>query len=127
MAIKINVQKSYEEVDIAGKIYIIDLNDDKLKEYTRAFHEFRTEANKLSEKDFVEMSKEEQEAEEKKNYELMEKLGDLLLGEGSFRKVYHDIGKSLMVMAEIIMQLMEVVNSRVENFKNKGKSYYTGK
>lgn len=127
MAIKIDVQKAYEEVDIAGKIYVMDLNDEKMKEYTKAFNEFRKESFKLSEKDYAEMTTEEQEEAEKKNYELMEKVSDLLLGEGSFQKVYRDTGKSLMVMADILLQLMDVVNGRLETFKNKEKAYYTGK
>ncbi|WP_394136853.1 hypothetical protein [Cytobacillus oceanisediminis] len=127
MAIKIDVQKAYEEVDIAGKIYMMDLNDDKLKEYSNAFKEFRKESLNLSEKDYEAMTEKEQEAAEKKNAELMEKLADLLLGKGAFQKVYRDTGKSLMIIADILLQLMDVVNGRLETFKKREKAYYTGK
>lgn len=127
MAIKINVQKAYEEVDIAGKVYVMDLNDHKLQEYTKAFKEFRKESLNLSEKDFADMTEDEQTSAERKNLELMEKVADLLLGKGSFQKVYRDTGKSLMIMADILLQLMDVVNGKLETFKKREKAYYTGK
>ncbi|WP_026584199.1 hypothetical protein [Bacillus sp. J33] len=127
MAIKINVQKAYEEVDIAGKVYVMDLNDHKLQEYTKAFKEFRKESLNLSEKDFADMTEDEQTSAERKNLELMEKVADLLLGKGSFQKVYRDTGKSLMIMADILLQLMDVVNGKLETFKKREKTYYTGK
>ncbi|MBT2688258.1 hypothetical protein J7I93_08700 [Bacillus sp. ISL-47] len=127
MAIKINVQKAYEEVDIAGKVYVMDLNDHKLQEYTKAFKQFRKESLNLSEKDFADMTEDEQTSAERKNLELMEKVADLLLGKGSFQKVYRDTGKSLMIMADILLQLMDVVNGRLETFKKREKAYYTGK
>jgi hypothetical protein len=127
MAIKIDVQKSYEEVDIAGDLYILDINDDKIKEYTSAFDNFQKESEKLSKKELESISKAEIDEFSKKNQELIEKLVDLMLGEGSFVKIYHKTGKSLMVMTDILVQLMEVVTNKIEKFKSKGKAYYTGK
>jgi hypothetical protein len=127
MAIKIDVQKSYEEVDIGGDIYILDLNDDKIQEYIAAFDDFQKELEKLGKKDLESMSKAERDQFTKQNQELIEKLTDLMLGNGSFVKVYQKTGKSLMVMTDILVQLMGVVTDKVEKFKSKGKAYYTGK
>lgn len=127
MAIKIDVQKTYEEVDIAGTVYKVDLNDEKLKEYMKAFEEFREESEKLNKKDFHEMSEAEQKEATDKSNELMKKVSDLILGKGSFEKVYHDTGCSLMVMTHILVQLIEVVNNKMAAFKSKGAAYYTGK
>jgi hypothetical protein len=127
MAIKIDVQKSYEEVDIAGDIFILDLNDEKIKEYTAAFDDFQKESEKLSKKDLESMSKDERDKFSKQNHELLKKVTDLMLGDGSFVKIYHKTGKSLMVMTDILVQLMEVVTNKIEKFKSKGKAYYTGK
>lgn len=127
MAIKIDVQKSYEEVEISGVVYRVDLNDDRLKEYIKAFDEFRDESLKISEKEFVEMSKEEQAEATKRNYEIMEKVTDLMLGTGSFEKVYNDTGRSLMVMTNVLFQLIQIVEDKLTNFKLDKKSYYVGK
>lgn len=127
MAIKINVQKAYETVDIAGNEYVMDLSDDNLKKYDQAFREFREESLNLSEKQFEGMTEQEQKEAEQKNYEIMEKVSDLLLGEGAFAKVYRDTGKSLLVMADVLLQLMDVVQGRLETFKKRERSYYTGK
>lgn len=127
MAIKINVQKAYEEVEIADKIYRMYLNDEKLREYDKVFRKFRKESLKMSERDYSKMTDKEQKAAEKENYEIMFSVVELLLGEGSFEKVYADTGKSLLVMTDIIMQLMEVVGKRMQAFKKREKAYYTGK
>jgi hypothetical protein len=127
MAIKINVQKSYEELDIAGVTYILDMNDEKMKGYVKAFHKYEKEAKKLAAKDFTDMTEAEQAEATDMNREIMEEILDLLLGEGSFAKIYRDTGKSLMVVAHIILQIMDVVGTRAETFKNQEKAYYTGK
>ncbi|UQX56135.1 hypothetical protein M5V91_11190 [Cytobacillus pseudoceanisediminis] len=126
MAIKIDVQKTYEEVKIADKIYRMYLNDAKLREYDKVFRKFRKESVKMSERDYSKMTDKEQKSAEKENYEIMFSVVELLLGEGSFEKVYKDTGNSLLVMADIIMQLMEVVGKRMQAFKREKKPITQG-
>ncbi|MFD5849704.1 hypothetical protein ACFWGC_05865 [Cytobacillus pseudoceanisediminis] len=127
MAIKIDVQKTYEEVEIADKVYRMYLNDESLREYDKVFKRFRKESAKMKDRDYSDMTEKEQKAAEKENYEIMFTVVEVLLGEGSFEKVYADTGKSLIVMADIILQLMEVVGKRMQTFKKREKAYYTGK
>lgn len=127
MAIKIDVQKTYEEVEIADKVYRMYLNDESLREYDKVFKRFRKESAKMKDRDYSDMTEKEQKAAEKENYEIMFTVVEVLLGEGSFENVYADTGKSLIVMADIILQLMEVVGKRMQTFKKREKAYYTGK
>ena len=127
MAIKIDVQKTYEEVEILDSAYRLELNDESMKRYDKVFLKFRKESLKMSERDYSKMTSKEQKAAEKENHEMMFEVTEALLGEGSFEKIYSETGKSLLVMADIIMQLMQVVDKRLKVFKEKEKAYYLGK
>lgn len=127
MAIKIDVQKTYEEVEIVDSVYRMSLSDESMKAYDKVFKKFRKESLKMSERDYSKMTDKEQKAAEKENHAMMFEVVEALLGEGSFDKIYSDTGKSLLVVADIIMQLMGVVDKRLKVFKEKEKAYYLGK
>ena len=59
---KFEFEKSYEEIEINGKPYKVDLSDDKLKEYQIKFQQFFNEAQELQKADVEKTSLEEQEA-----------------------------------------------------------------
>lgn len=126
MAIKIDVQKTYEEVEIIDSVYRLELNDESMKKYDKLFLKFRKESLKMSERDYSKMTEKERKAAEKENHTMMFEVTEALLGEGSFEKIYSETGRSLFIMADIIMQLMQVVDKRLSIFKEKEKAYYLG-
>lgn len=120
MAIKIQVNKSVEEFDIAGKIYQMDMSDDAIKRYRSEWIKFEKEANDLAEKQDSEET--EQEAKE-----LLARLYDLFLGRGSFEKIFNDTGKSSLVVTDILKQIMDVVEIKYRSKSNENKAKYLNK
>lgn len=66
MAIKIDVQKTYEEVEILDSIYRLELNDESMNRYDKVFLKFRKESLKMSERDYSKMTSKEQKAKRKR-------------------------------------------------------------
>lgn len=120
MAIKIQVNKAVEEFDIAGKIYQMDMSDDAIKRWRAEWIQFEKEANALAEK----QDSEETEDEAK---ELLARLYDLFLGNGSFEKVFNDTGRSSLVVTDILKQIMDVVELKYRAKSDENKAKYLNK
>ncbi|PAD67029.1 hypothetical protein CHH83_20905 [Bacillus sp. 7586-K] len=127
MAIKIEVQKAYEEVDIADKIYRIDMTDEKMKQHLTTYAKFQKEIKELEKIDASSTSPDEAIKINEKTKELFEEVINLLLGDGSFDEVYEVCGKSTVVLSDVLRQLMENVRNRFDKINEKNKAYYTGK
>jgi hypothetical protein len=120
LAIKIQVNKAVEEFDIAGKIYQMDMSDDAIKRWRAEWIQFEKEANALAEK----QDSEETEDEAK---ELLARLYDLFLGNGSFEKVFNDTGRSSLVVTDILKQIMDVVELKYRAKSDENKAKYLNK
>jgi hypothetical protein len=127
MVRKIEIKKAYEEVEIGNKIYRVDLGDDKVKEYQDFFNEYQKEAEKLEKTDVTKLSPLEQEEYRNRSKELTKRTFDVILGEGAFEEIYELTGRSSIVMFDIISQVMDIINERSNEFKEKAKEYYTKK
>ncbi|MGG4042125.1 hypothetical protein [Bacillus smithii] len=127
MVRKIEIKKAYEEVEIGNKIYRVDLGDDKVKEYQDFFNEYQKEAEKLEKTDVTKLSPLEQDEYRKRSKELTKHTFDVILGEGAFEEIYELTGRSSIVMFDIISQVMDIINERSNEFKEKAKEYYTKK
>lgn len=127
MARKIEIKKAYEEVEIGTKTYRIDLSDDKVHEYQEFFVKYEKEANELENTDVTELSIEEQNAFREKTKNLTKAMINVILGEDAFEDVYEATGRSSIVMFDVISQLMDIIEERSTDFKEKAKEYYTQK
>jgi len=115
--------KSYEELDIAGEIYKLDLDDEKIKQNQVEIEKFYNEANKISNIDTDGATTAEQHEVFDKTKSLIKSLLDQLLGEGSFDKLYDQSGGSLMNLIDLIYELADIIkeqsDKRFEDKKNK--------
>ncbi len=127
MARKIEIKKAYEEVEIGTKTYRIDLSDDKVNEYQEFFVKYEKEANELENTDVTELSIEEQNTFREKTKNLTKAMINVILGEDAFEDVYEATGRSSIVMFDVISQLMDIIEERSTDFKEKAKEYYTQK
>lgn len=127
MVRKIEIKKSYEEVEIGNKVYRVDLGDDKVKEYQDFFNDYQKEAEKLEKTDVTKLSPSEQDEYRERSRELTKRTFDVILGQGAFEEIYELTGRSSIVMFDIISQVMDIINERSNEFKEKAKEYYTKK
>ncbi|WP_078379160.1 hypothetical protein [Sutcliffiella halmapala] len=118
MAIKIQINKSVEEFDIAGTIYEMDMSDEALKKYRKEWETFNLQVAALEKLP-------NDEAAEQKAKELFIQVYDLFLGQGSFEKIFNATGKSSWLMIDILKQMMDVVNIKYTSLKAEKKQQYT--
>lgn len=124
---KFEFEKSYEEIEINGKSYKIDLSDNKLKEYQIKFQQFFNEAQELQKADVEKTSLEEQEALLEKIRNLMKIITDSLLGEGTFDELFELAGRSTWNYMNLIYFLIETVNTKFESVKEEKRKRYVKK
>lgn len=112
--IKIKIQSSKQPVDIAGTTYYLDYSDETFKKYKTIGAKMQAEAKKAETDDV---------AAEK----LLREAVDLMLGEGSFEPIYEAVGRSSLVVTDIIMQLLDVATTRADSLHKNLRRKYVGK
>ena len=119
--------KSYETVDIAGKEYKIEFNDEKVLQYTKSFDKFHTETQKIDSVDVKSLTVAKQEELFYTMQGLVKSITEELLGEGTYAELYELSGKSVIGMIDVVMYLSEVVGDRMTQIRDEKKSKYTAK
>jgi hypothetical protein len=121
---KFEFKKTYEEIEIAGKVYKIEFNDDKLREYQEKFFSFQTDAEEYLKVDETKLTKEELWEHFEKGKQVARNVIDTLLGEGSFDELYEKSGRSIANMYDLIWYLAEIVQERnARNREEKRQQY----
>lgn len=121
---KFEFKKTFEEVEIAGKVYRIEFNDDKIREYQEKFHSLGADVQELLNVDEMKLTKEEREKRFEKGKQLVCSVIDMLLGEGSFDELYEKSGRSIINMYDLVEFLAEIVNERsAQNREEKRQQY----
>lgn len=126
-AIKIDIKKNYEEVEIGGKVYRIDLSDDIKKKYLQVDREFTTEMEELQSVDEADLSDEQKLDFDERARQSLKKVVDFLLGDGSYDEIYEVAGRSTWVVLDITLQVSKVVKGHMDEFKNKEAEKFIGK
>lgn len=120
-------KKSYEEVELAGKTYKIEFNDEKLLEYNKAFDNFYQEIQDINKIDTSDMDAEEQEEIFKDMQKIIKSITDVILDVGSYDTLYEQSGQSIMNMISMIEFLSDVVGERMEQTREEKKQKYVKK
>jgi len=121
---KFTFDKSYEEIDLEGKIYKIDMSDEAIKKYQLAMHKYHVEAQKLEKVDVSKLDFEEQKKTFIQALELQKKFIETILGKGSFDELYEKSGKSSSNMVELVVFLGEIIGDKVKKLKEKQRNLY---
>ncbi|MEC1682462.1 hypothetical protein [Bacillus mojavensis] len=122
---KIEIKKSFEEVEIGDSIYQIPFDDDSLKKYESFSKEYYAAVKKLEKVNVNNASDKQLELLELENERLTKQAIEMFLGEGTYSHIYEQAGRSVFVVAEIVFSLLEVVEEKFQDFQNRGKKYYT--
>lgn len=121
---KFEFKKTFEEVEIAGKVYRIEFSDDKIREYQEKFHSLEADVQELLNVDETKLTKEEREKYFEKAKHLISNVIDMLLGEGSFDELYEKSGRSIINMYDLVEFLAEIVNERSEQNRVEKRQQY---
>ena len=121
---KFEFKKTFEEVEIAGKVYKIEFNDDKIREYQERFHSLEADIQELMGVDEMELAKEEREKHFEKGKQLIRSVIDMLLGEGSFDELYEKSGRSIINMYDLVEFLAGIVGERSARSREEKRRQY---
>lgn len=125
---KFEFKKTFEEVEIAGKVYKIEFTDNKLREYQERFLSLGSEVQEFLNVDETKLTKEEREKHFEKGKQLVRDVIDMLLGEGSFNELYEKSGRSIVNMYDLAWYLVGIVNERnARNREEKRQQYVKSK
>lgn len=121
---KFEFKKTYEEIEIAGKVYKIEFNDDKIREYQDKFLSFEADAQEFLNVDETKLTREEQWEHFEKGKQLARNVIDTLIGEGSFDELYEKSGRSIANMYDLVWYLAGIVNERNARNKEEKRQQY---
>ncbi|PFS55857.1 hypothetical protein [Bacillus thuringiensis] len=121
---KFEFKKTYEEVEIAGKVFRIDLNDDKVFEYQESFNKYGKEMQEDSSSDIESFGKEEQKEFFHKQLQRIKEVIEIMLGKDSFEHIYEASGRSIINLAELVTYLSNLIGEKTVNIRDEKKKKY---
>ncbi|MBB6446456.1 hypothetical protein [Bacillus benzoevorans] len=119
--------QSFQEVEIAGVIYKVDMSDDKVREYQKSFQKYYVESQQLSQTDVEKMSADEQLELYNKTLEAMKEVTEVILGEGTFAELYEKSGKSTRNYMKLLLFIADIFSDQFEDVKNDALNKYLNK
>lgn len=124
-------KKTVEEIEIAGEIYTLTLDDKNLLRIQNDFINYGKEIQGLTEIEIAEGDAEALQDNYRQQLAVMQKVIESPFGDGSFEKLYKAAGESLSNMVDLLDYLVELVAERIEQNKNRAEkaknSYYSSK
>lgn len=125
-AIKIQVEKVTEDVEIGSLTYTLDLSDENIEVQLDFYDKFKDKTDKYEGVDLatVDSATRKEILEDRK--QTVKEMLEVLLGEGSFDQVYSEVGRSVVVTSNVIVQLTDVMKNRITQINENSKAYYTG-
>lgn len=125
---KFEFSQTYEPVEIAGKEYRIEFNDEKIKQYYTDFAQFQKDIVEFEKINASDLPQEEQLQHFDDMKKVVGRAVESLLGEGTFDEIYENAGHSIMNVMDLVYFMSEVVEERASrNREDKRKKYIKGK
>lgn len=121
---KFEFKKAYEEIEISGDVYRIDMSDQKIKEYQVEFHEFYKDSRRFEKINVEELEVEEQAKVLDDALAMVKKITESLLGKGTFEELYKKSGKSINNMIDLIDYLADIVEQKLKSNSEKKRNKY---
>ncbi|HWI50268.1 MAG TPA: hypothetical protein VNU45_18825 [Rummeliibacillus sp.] len=124
---KFEFTSPHEEIEIAGKVYKIDLSDDKTVEYQQKLKKYYDESKEITESNIDSLSEEEQAELLKKQINNMKDITETLLGNGTFNELYEASGRSTANYMKLLLFLGDVMGEKAENVKSEALNHYVSR
>lgn len=123
-----NFEKTHKDIDVAGKIYTVEFNDDAQLRYQKAIKVFQKDSTALQKHadkiDLIEGSDEEIDKMNEMQKNTVKKLIETYLGEGAFDELYEKSGRSVINLMSLVYYLIDLYRSEeTEKIKNTRDKY----
>lgn len=123
---KFEFEKTYKEVDVAGKLFKIEFNDDALNKYQKALKQFKRGTAELQSMipDFEAASDKEIDAVTEKQKDLTKQVVETFLGEGTFEELYEIAGRAVANLLSLVHYLNDIYVEESMKTAEKSQSKY---
>ncbi|MGN4448231.1 hypothetical protein ACTFOB_25605 [Bacillus cereus group sp. MYBK79-1] len=123
---KFEFKKTYKEVDVAGKLFKVEFNDDALNKYQKSLKRFKDSTNELQNSiaDYEKATDEEIDAATEKQKEITKDVVETFLGEGTFEELYEIAGRAVANLLGLVHYLQEIYIEESMKTAEKSQSKY---
>lgn len=117
---KFEFEKTYKEVDVAGKVYQVEFNDEAINKYQKSLKSFEKKTKEVQDliPDYDKATDEEIDNVMNKQKELVKHVVETFLGENTFDELYEKAGKSIGNLISLVDYLN---NLYIEEAKRKAE------
>ncbi|MGG0282914.1 hypothetical protein ABEY37_24910 [Bacillus pacificus] len=121
-----NFEKTYKEVDVAGKLFKVEFNDDALNRYQKSLKRFKVSTEELQNTatDYEKATDEEIDALSEKQKEITKDVVDTFLGNGAFEELYDIAGRSVANLLSLVHYLNDLYAEETLKKTNESQSKY---
>lgn len=123
---KFEFEKTYKEVDVAGRVYPVEFNDEALTKYQKAFKRFDKEIKEVTGSilDFEAATDLAIEEAAQKQKEVVKDIIETFLGEGTFEELYEKAGKSSANLMGLVHYLNELYFDETQKKADETRNKY---
>ncbi|MED0946179.1 hypothetical protein [Bacillus mycoides] len=121
-----NFEKTYKEVDVAGKLFKVEFNDDALNRYQKSLKRFKTSTEELQNAatDYEKTTDAEIDALSEKQKEITKDVVDTFLGDGAFEELYDIAGRSVANLLSLVHYLNDLYAEETLKKSSESQSKY---
>ncbi|HDR7242605.1 TPA: hypothetical protein QCW90_003296 [Bacillus mobilis] len=123
---KFEFEKTYKEVDVAGKLFKVEFNDDALNKYQKALKQFKRGTEELQSiiPDYEAATDKEIDALTEKQKDLTKQVVETFLGEGTFEELYEIAGRAVANLLGLVHYLQDIYVEESMKTAEKSQSKY---
>ena len=122
---KFEIKQTFEEIEIAGKTYRINFDDESIKRYQHDFVMLKKDYQSLMSIDEKSFSTEEEMLKHFEDIKSAAKIAiESILGTDKFDQIYEDCGRSITNIYDLIWFLKDIVVEKQERNADVDRSKY---
>ncbi|HFJ9368561.1 MULTISPECIES: hypothetical protein [Bacillus cereus group] len=114
---RFDFEKTYKEIDVAGKVYKVAFDDDAMLKYQIASKEYEAKVQEVQNlvPDIEKASIEELKLLNEKQKELFKETIELFLGDDTFEELYEKAGRSVIQLTGLLDYLTGLVEEELKS------------
>ncbi|MED3586531.1 hypothetical protein P4528_24405 [Bacillus thuringiensis] len=121
-----NFEKTYKEVDVAGKLFKVEFNDDALNRYQKSLKRFKASTEELQNAAtaYEKATDAEIDTLSERQKEITKDVVDTFLGNGAFEELYDIAGRSVANLLSLVHYLNDLYAEETLKKTNESQSKY---
>ncbi|MDA2508277.1 hypothetical protein PDN66_25130 [Bacillus cereus] len=119
-------EKTYKEVEVAGKVYQVEFNDEAINKYQKSLKNFEKQTKEVQGliPDYEKATDEEFDNVMNKQKELVKHVVETFLGENTFDELYEKAGKSISNLISLVDYLNNLYIEEAKEKAEKAQAKY---